>query len=256
MPPPSRDRVASLVREPGEDPVREIWRVLWEQAAPLFRRAPRKLPQPNDRVTRVATTPEARAFAHVLDALGRDDLPAFYFDRKEAAELRIARTSPPTLLAGAGFAETETEMRFALGRALELTQPDHILLATLEPERARTVIGGVLAAFGPADGNGSVDREAAGFAADLWRTIPPRGQTQIRELLASTEHLEDYGPARRAALISGARAGLLACGDLGVALTRLASQRGVTLDSPGALAKLLTEDAVMASLTAFALTGR
>ncbi|HBQ11730.1 MAG TPA: hypothetical protein DEF51_11440, partial [Myxococcales bacterium] len=103
VPPPSRDRVASLVREPGEDPVREIWRVLWEQAAPLFRRAPRKLPQPNDRVTRVATTPEARAFAHVLDALGRDDLPAFYFDRKEAAELRIARTSPPTLLAGAGF---------------------------------------------------------------------------------------------------------------------------------------------------------
>ncbi|MCZ7678931.1 MAG: hypothetical protein M5U28_09330 [Sandaracinaceae bacterium] len=107
--------------------------MVWEQALPLFREAPATVLQPNQQVTRVATTPESRAFTDALVALGRDDLPTFYYSRFGDPRLRVVRTSPPTLVGGPGFARSDAGMRFALGRCVELSEPDHVLVATLPP---------------------------------------------------------------------------------------------------------------------------
>jgi hypothetical protein len=142
-------------------------------------------------------------------------------------------------------------MRFALGRMLELARPEHVLLATLPEERARVVVAAVAAAFGPADGDAKVDRAAAALASELWRTIPARSQAEVRELLLSTDRWTDYAGTRDAALDSGARAGLVACGDLGVALSTLA---GEALDDESKLAAALDGRPELARLVRWALT--
>ncbi|HEY8428917.1 MAG TPA: hypothetical protein VIL20_11105, partial [Sandaracinaceae bacterium] len=244
------------VRDGMPDDVRELWRTLWEQALPLFREpAPAEL-QPNERVTRVAITPEARAFSDALAALGRDDLPAFYFARLGEPRLSVVRTSPPSIVAGPGFASDEASMRFAIGRGLELAEPEHVLLATLPAARARVVVSAVSAAFGPADGGG-VSREAAVLASELWRTMPPRAQATVRELLAGAgARWNDYDGARQAALAAGLRAGTVAAGDLGAAV-RAACElepelRGLALDREDALREALQSSFALREVVAFA----
>lgn len=254
--PPPRAHLDELLRDDDQRAVRAIWALLWEQALPLFREAPASLPDANARVTRVATTSEARAFAAALDALGRDDLPPFYFDRAGEPALVLVRTFPPCILGGPGFAPDEAAMRFALGRALELSEPGHLLLATLPPARTHTVVAAVSAAFGPADG-AAVPREAAVLASELWRTMPARAQSAVRDLLIEAGDLWlDDDAARRSVQASGARAGLVACGDLGVAVAALcasdAELAGLDLTTEDGLAHALAAPSV-ASLVRFAL---
>lgn len=232
--------------DPSFAPLGAIWALLWEQALPLFRETPEAPPDPNARVTRVATTPEARAFAAALDALGREDLPAFYFDRAGEPALVLARTAPPSILAGPGFAEDEPSMRFALGRAVHLTLPEHILIATLSPERLRMIAAAVTAAFGPADEGEAVERDAAALASELWRTMPARAQTSARELLIEAgERWSDVDVAKRAVEAAGLRAGLVASGHLGVAVRAACAS-----DPELAALDLATEDGLARALQA------
>lgn len=234
--PVPRAQLARLLRD-RDLPAAPIWALLWDQALPLFRETPAWPSEPNTRVTRVAMTPEARAFTAALDALGRDDLPELYFERSAEPRLVLARTAPVRMLAGPGFAPDEPSMRFALGRLLELSRAENLLPATLAPERARTVAAAVAAAFGPADGE-AVAREAAALASELWRTMPARAQVGVRELLVEAgEAWLDVEGARRAAEASAARAGLIACGDLGVAV------RALCAGEPKLAALDLTEEA-------------
>jgi hypothetical protein len=256
LPAPPRSRVAALLRDPELKPAQAIWALLWEQATPLFRELPARPPEPNARVTRVAMTPEARAFAAALDALGRDDLPELYVERAAEPRLVLTRTAPPSILGGPAFAPDEPSMRFALARLLELSRAESLLVATLAPERAQTVAAAVSAAFGPADG-ASVAREAAALASELWRTMPARAQVGVRELLIEAgDGWLDVASARRAAEASGRRAGLIACGDLGVAVREAcAADRDLAsldLTTERGLIEALASDAI-AGLVRFAL---
>lgn len=210
---------ADVLTDPAFEPLGAIWALLWEQASPLFRETAAQLPDTNARVTRVATSPEARAFAAALDALGRKDLPAFYVDRTAEPMVRIARTVPPSILAGPGFAADEASMRFALGRAIHLARSEHVLVATLPSETICTVVSGVAAAFGPADGGEDVPREAAALASELWRTMPARAQASIRELLIEVAgRWRDAEGMQKAVRAAGLRAGWVASAHLGVAV--------------------------------------
>lgn len=233
---PEKTLAALRARSTTRAPRDELWRMLWEHSLPLFRQSldPRTS---REQVTRVATSAEARAFAAALDALGREDLPLFHLVRTAPPELSIVRSWPPTLVAGPRFAADERSMCFALARALRLSEPDRILIATLPEARAATAIAAVTAAFGPADG-GPVSREAATMAAELWATMPARVQSAVREHLhEGAPAFTDYAGTRASAETEGARAGLAACGDLGVALRVLAGQD--TLEVDARLAALL-----------------
>lgn len=255
--PPARSRLRDLLRDPALAALDDIWALLWEQAAPLFREPHASALEPNAQVTRVATTPEARAYVDALDALGRDELPAFYLDRSGSG-LVIRLTVPPCLVGGPDFADGEPAMRFALGRALALSEPESLLVATLTAPRRRMVSAAVAAAFGPADGGDSVPREAAALASELWRTIPPRAQGGIRELLvAAGERWSDDGLIRDAVEAKGLRAGLIACGDLGVAVRGVcdadAELSSLRLDTEAGLSEALGAESI-ARLVRFALS--
>lgn len=172
-----------------------------------------------DRVAAYGSSPVARAYAaavRALDAAGT----ALYVRQFGGSELLVATTSPPCLIAGAGLGGAEAELRFRIGRALELARPENVLVAALSPQDARTAVEATVAAFGPADG-GPVSREAAAFAAELWRTIPGPTQRELREAILDLPSPMTGETVTAAALGAGARAGLLASGDLGAALRAL-----------------------------------
>ncbi|MCZ7678932.1 MAG: hypothetical protein M5U28_09335 [Sandaracinaceae bacterium] len=96
------------------------------------------------------------------------------------------------------------------------------------------------------------------LASELWRTMPPRAQASVRELLASAgARWNDYEGARFAALTAGARAGLVACGDLGAAVRELSDidpeLAGARIDGEAALEDALRRSRTLADLIVFAL---
>jgi len=221
LPPALPSELNDWLRDPGYAANRELWRMLWEHARPLFREKTAMPLEPNDRVLRIATNPASRAFVRALDALRITDLPIFYHSQTDSPQLRIFRTAPPTVYGAGEFAPSVGAMAFELGRALELSRSDHVLIATLEHDRAVTVVEAVTAAFGPAEGGGEISRAAASLASELWDTIPARSQADLRELLVSTERFDDVEGTRASATAAADRAGLFACGDLGVAIRAL-----------------------------------
>lgn len=244
---PEPERPPRFWRDATYRPIRELWGMLWEHAQPAFRETPDLELLPNQLVTRVATTPESRAFTATLSALGIEDLPPFYFDRAHAGPLRVLRTPAPCIAAGPGFATGEPAMRFAIGRGLELADREHVLVATLPPERALIVVAALSAAFGPTDGK-PVSKEAAQLASELWR-VAPRTQAVLRELLANAPSWSDYGAIRREVVECGVRAGLVACGDLAAAVRAL---RTTPIGNDGELGAAIQGSAELSALIRFA----
>jgi hypothetical protein len=244
-----------LVFAPEDDAAEGPWRsvedvfgLLWEGAGILFREA-RVSRNEGDRVTRVATDPRGGAFVEALDRLGIDDLPLLYAPRTAPEGLEIHPATPPYLFAGTGLAGTAAELRFAFGSALIGMAPPYLLVSTLERARLETVCAAVEAAFGPTDG-GPVPREAASLAAELWNTLPTAHQNTVRRLLDPIERWQDLDGYVRHVATRRAIGGLVACGDLGVALRSV-------LPSPPAseeeLGRALGETRVAAALMRFAL---
>ena len=217
FPSPEADDLDMLLHDSVWAPVRQLWHHLWTEAGPIFRETGEAPPNPNERVTRIATTNEARAFNDALHALGRQDLPPFYFRRQSFDVLRVVRHLPPCLVAGRRLAGPDAEVRFQIGYGLEALAPDHILVATLSDERLNTLVEAVQAAFGPADDSHEVSRAAAGLAAELWRTMPTRAQNEMRAILDSTVRWSDLAGFRKEVSRARLRSGLIASGDLAAA---------------------------------------
>jgi tetratricopeptide (TPR) repeat protein len=172
-----------------------------------------------DRVAAYGNSPVARAYAAAARALDATGTP-LYLRPFGTAELLVATTSPPCLVGGSGLDGPEAVLRFRIGRALELARPENVLVAALSPADARAAIEATVAAFGPADG-GPVSREAAALAAELWRTVPAPVQRELREEIVGLRSPMTGEAVTAAAMAAGARAGLVAAGDLGAAIRAL-----------------------------------
>ncbi len=98
-------------------------------------------------------------------------------------------------------------------------------MATRSADAREALVEGVWGAFGPATAQGDIAKEAASFAADLWRTIPTSTQAEIRKLCP-------YSRPTGESLIEetrnrAARAGYLVDGSLAVAREALALEHEV-----------------------------
>jgi hypothetical protein len=210
----------ALLRDPAYAIARRLLAAIWESALPLFRVA---LPQlgllGTDRVGPHSATPVGRALAAALAASAEAEVTV-YASRAPGVLAAPVRTHPPAVVVGAAAPDDEPSLCFLLGRALELARPDHVLIATLDEPKGRTLVAAVRAAFGPADG-APVSREAAALAAELWHTIPARRQRDIRELVLQAEGTFDYDALRVSIHGGAARAGLLASGDVAASIRAL-----------------------------------
>jgi hypothetical protein len=171
----------------------------------------------------------------------------------------VVPTYPPSVIVGDGTAQAPIALRFRLGVCFEEARPSSVLLATLTRDAMTTLLAAVEAAFGAADAQTSIPREAASLASELWRTLPAATQKQIGNLLRSLPPGQlVYRPLSEQLRLRATRVGLIASGALDVALDNL------ELDADGPLPRVpiseagfesaLREHSLLAQLINFALS--
>jgi hypothetical protein len=119
----------------------------------------------------------------------------------------------PALADGAKLAE----VRFQLGRGIELCRPEYILAAGVRPKQFTTLFGSVLRAFHPrqARRRASAGDAAAEQAAKLKKNVPYKVSKQLVELFGALG-TTSWSSTRWRAVVHhvGNRTGLVLCGDL------------------------------------------
>jgi tetratricopeptide (TPR) repeat protein len=145
-------------------------------------------------------------------------------------DVAVVVQAPPALVIGPRLAHgaPANEIRFLIGRGLELTRPEYILAAGVRPKQFTQLFSSVLKAFHPRH---SRRRANASDAADelatrLKKNVPYKVSKRLVELfqeLGSTS----WSSVRWRAIVNqtGNRAGLLLCGDLRAAATVLLRER-------------------------------
>jgi len=172
-----------------------------------------------------STTTLARSLVWTSRLLGIE-APALYLAADPPQELVVAAASGPTTLVsralGSGLGLSE--LAFIWGRHLALFRPEHYLLAFYPSLRD---IAALLVAALPLGGH-EADEPLEGRTAELSGELEAKLDAEARERLEeAVAGFDARNPSRRIAawmrsvLLSGGRAGLLACGDLHLAATLL-----------------------------------
>ena len=210
---------------PRATPTERALALLWSSAPTLLRRDVAELGVLGTR--RVAPTsplPLGRALARAQRWTQLADV--WLYHEPAIEHPRWFPSDPPSVVVGDSFVSDEEGLRFRLTRAVSLARPAHVLLVASADPRAK--LDGLRAAFGPPDGAPS--GEAAAFAADLWRVVPARAQSALREMLR--DGVASYESAREHAEAQAAAHGLLADGSLARCVRALRRDDATLRDLP------------------------
>ena len=245
--------------------LREIFATLWEAAPALFSRDLSTFGvTPDHRVSPVSDSDLAKVYGASARALGLKQT-ALYL-RPEAAEgsvgdpwpdLQVVGMAPPAVIVSnrAIAGRSVTELRFLIGRTLELTQPAYILAAGLPRAEFARLLQSVLRAFHPRHmrGRSVVGAEAMEQAATLRRTLPFKVARKLGELFrGQTTTRFDSGAWRQAVHLSASRVGLVLCGDLNTALRLVIAEDLNLADKP--VPELLPISTAVRDLVSFAVS--
>ena len=132
--------------------------------------------------------------------------------------------SPPLVVLGPRLFDMQdaARLRFLLGRAVELARPERVMAVGLPAARFSLLVAGLLQAFGSTGiGRGpELDEEAVRAEANRLRSaLPLAVRTRIEQSLRGVDPATvSPGRYRAACERAGDRAGLLVCGDPGVAI--------------------------------------
>jgi hypothetical protein len=165
-------------------------------------------------------------------------------------EFELVLAQPAALVIQGEVSPDAPHFRYHLGRMLFATRPEYALIVGLDGEELRTVLGAVAVGFGPPRRLSGDVSQIAHLAERFWELLPPHAQRRLGELCEQPQVLEAdlvQEGARRALC----RAGLFACGDLGVAIREVASAEGTSLEGKG-LRELCEESDAVADLVRFA----
>ena len=206
---------------------------LWEGVAADRTPAPSELAaDPDRRVSPVGDDDLSRAFAMTGRALG-NRRTAVYRRATSApgddAGLALTAHPPTAIVVGPKFeaGRSSADLRFLLGRALELLRPEYALAATLDDAAFARLVAATLRAFHPRHGPARGTDGDTDFEADALRKgMPYKPARRLAELFtAHPDVAVDPARWRAAAREAGARAGLLVAGDL-VAAARVLRAEG------------------------------
>lgn len=188
--------------------------------------------------------------AHVLGATTRAlgcKNTALHFGAVEdrLTVFRVVPAKPPAVVIPAGWSEESTvdELRFVLGRAMELSHPFTILAAGLEPDHFTRLMSLVLRAFHPRHMRSRDDLtlEEREEVSVFRRALPFKLARRLGELFRQEASTPFHSARWRAAvLLSANRVGLILCGNLDAALRVLRREDPSLQDTP-------TEDLVSSS---------
>ena len=193
---------------------------------------------PQDKISPMSDLDIGKIYGQIAKALGNKKTALFV--KPDAAadddEVQIVVQAPPALVVGPHLADgaPHGEVRFQLGRGLELTRPEYILAAGVRPKQFTQLFSSVLKAFHPRHSRrrATVSDATEELAAKLKKNVPYKVSKRLVELfqeLGSTS----WSSVRWRAVVhqTGNRAGLLLCGDLRTAAKVVLTDRGATSSS-------------------------
>jgi hypothetical protein len=197
-----------------------------------------------DRVSPVADMVLARVYGAAARMLGNRHTGLYLNWEGPGDEVRIACHAPPVIIVGPDVEKRPLgELRFLLGRALELTRPEYILVAGLDRAEFSGLFGAVLRAFHPRHSRRRTDEmdPLNQRAAQLKKDLPYRVSRKLVDLFGAKAHVEfNSAHWRQAVQHSGNRAGLLVSGDLRAACRVIVSEE--LHPDPGTLERFTTEE--------------
>lgn len=179
-----------------------------------------------ERVSPVAKSELARAYADCARLLGNRKTALYCKSDPSFTDVTLVAQPPTALVVGPALTDGRSlaDVRFVVGRALEIARPEYVLAAALPPPEFTRLFAAILRAFHPRHARRKADE--ADEAAMWKRALPYKVAKRLAELfrdLANTEFSSHRW--RRAVQKTGNRAGLLACGDI-IAAARVLSAEG------------------------------
>jgi tetratricopeptide (TPR) repeat protein len=209
-----------------------VFAALWEgTAADRLGRAPDLAALgvgADDRVSPVMDSDLARAYSLCSRALGNRKTGLYLKATYDG--VAIVAKPPTAIVVGASLTHGRAlaDVRFVLGRALEIARPEYVLAAGLDREAFTKLFAAILRAFHPRHSRRRLDTtDERDDDAAMWkRALPYKVARRLADLftaLADTEF--STATWRRAVQNTANRAGLLASGDM-VAAARVLNAEG------------------------------
>jgi len=213
------ERNANLAH-PGTRVIADVFAALWEGVPAL---SPTTLDSfgvsAKDKVSAISDLDVAKIFSQAGKALSNQRAGLYLEPESDFEGVRLVAAAPTAIVVGKLLAEAglAPELRFRIGRALELLRPEYVLAATMDPVALDDLFVATLKAFHPKHNRwraGSED-SAAEEAARLKKALPYKLAKRIAEVFQEHVDMElDCARWRMAVLETGNRAGLLLCGEL------------------------------------------
>jgi tetratricopeptide (TPR) repeat protein len=202
----------------------EVLAAVWEGAPGLSQATLDSLGvTAKDKVSTVADLAIAQIWGQAAKTLGNRRTSLYLRPDADFDGVSLVGVAPPAIVVGRRLADDAAvgELRFRIGRALELSRPEYLLAATLPAPEFDILFMGVLKAFHPKHARFRAGSEDAATeqAAKLKKALPYKIAKRIGELFQ--EHAEvalDPTLWREGAREAGNRAGLLMCGAAKVAV--------------------------------------
>jgi len=216
-----------LMGELDSDLMGRVMATLWESASLLFSDTEAALASRGfagaERLSASSPVPAAAIFTRIANAL-RVPATLLYRTDSDAADFTVVCSSPPVVVLGPRLCQVgedapgDSELRFLLGRAVEMVRPENVIAAGLLPDEFASFVASIEGAFGA----GPEDEAAR----KLKTTLPIRTRKPLAELVARATGADlDPQSYARAVERKADRAGYLVCGDAIVSL-RLTEARG------------------------------
>ncbi len=220
----------------------ELWRTVADAASSLVGLGPSTLGfGRGDRQSSKSLARDYPAVAKLMSCFGV--ACEVYVSAAKTGYSRTVSGATAAVYLGVDIARAaDAPTRFALGRALALARENTGTLAEMRPDELTGLLAAAARLAGVSSlpsvlGDALAERELDDRAKALSKAMSRRDRKNLPLLASRFDELGDPTAFRRAALCTGARAGLLACGDLAAALAVLDVGRGgrAIADDPIAL---------------------
>jgi hypothetical protein len=178
----------------------------------------------HERISPVATNDLARAYSLCSRLLGNRKTGLYLKPDSSFAGVALVAQPPTSIVVGPAITDGRSlsDVRFLLGRALEIARPEYILAEALPRAEFTRLFAAILRAFHPRHARRKADDEAA-----MWkRALPYKVAKRLAELFRDQANTEFSSHRwRRAVRKTGNRAGLVVSGDV-IAAARVLHAEG------------------------------
>jgi len=210
----------------------EVFSVLWDgtPGLPVGQTVEELGVSAQDKISPMSDLDLGKIYGQVSKALGNKKTAMYIKLDGAAPDVAIAVHAPPALVIGPELALSprHAEMRFQIGRGIELTRPEYILAAGLPPRQFAQLFASVLKAFHPrhsrrhANPNDAANEQMI----KLKRSVSYKVSKRLVELFSALGSTAWSSVEWRTIVQqTGNRAGLLVCGELRTAVRVVLAER-------------------------------